>query len=86
MDNRNVAALTLGLSIMHLLKPGVGMQLTGDVQDTFGEVPSVTEVILDLVPQNIFKAFSAGQMSKIVVFAVFLGVTTLLMPTEKRQS
>jgi len=31
-----VMALTLGLSMMHLLKPGVGMQLTGEVEDTFG--------------------------------------------------
>ncbi len=81
-----VMALTLGLSMMHLLKPGVGMQLTGEVEDTFGQVPGVTEVLLDLVPENIFKAFSAGQMSQIVVFAVFLGITTLLMPKEKKQS
>lgn len=81
-----VMALTLGLSMMHLLKPGVGMQLTGEVEDTFGQVPGVTEVLLDLIPENIFKAFSAGQMSQIVVFAVFLGITTLLMPKEKKQS
>ena len=81
-----VMALTLGLSMMHLLKPGVGMQLTGEVEDTFGQLPGVTEVLLDLIPENIFKAFSAGQMSQIVVFAVFLGITTLLMPKEKKQS
>lgn len=81
-----VMALTLGLSMMHLLKPGVGMQLTGEVEDTFGQVPGVTEVLLDLIPENIFNAFSAGQMSQIVVFAVFLGITTLLMPKEKKQS
>ncbi|MCG8608169.1 cation:dicarboxylase symporter family transporter, partial [bacterium] len=34
-----ILALTLGLSIMHLLKPGVGMQLTGTIEANIGEVP-----------------------------------------------
>jgi len=81
-----VMALTMGLFFMHLLKPGVGMQLTGEVQDIFGEVPRIVDVFLDLVPQNIFRAFSEGQMSQIVIFAIFIGITTLLMPKEKRQN
>ena len=80
-----VMALTLGLSIMHLLKPGVGMQLTGKVQDTFGRVPSVVDVLLDLVPENVFQAFSSGQLAQVVVFAVFLGVAALLLPQDQRQ-
>ncbi len=78
-------ALTLGLCIMHLLKPGEGMQLTEEVQESFGQVPGVSEVLLELVPKNVFAAFSSGQMAQVVVFAVFLGVTTLLMPEEKRR-
>ena len=77
-------ALALGLAIMHWLKPGVGMQLTGEVKETLGDVPGVTEVLLDLIPNNVFEAFSSGRVAQIVVFAVFLGVTTLLMPSEKR--
>ena len=79
-------ALTLGLSVMHWLRPGVGMALTGEVEDTFGEVPAVADVLLDLVPRNIFEAFATGNLSQVVVFAVFLGVTALLLPAEKRQT
>lgn len=79
-----VVALTLGLSIMHLLKPGIGMQLTKKVQDTFGTVPSVVDVLLDLVPENVFQAFSSGQVAQIVVFAVFLGIAALLLPPDQR--
>jgi Na+/H+-dicarboxylate symporter len=79
-----VAALTLGLAMMHLLKPGAGMTLTEPVDETFGEVPGVVDLLLDLVPENIFAAFSSGKVSQIVVFAILLGVTTLLLPAEKR--
>lgn len=78
-------ALCLGLVTMHLLKPGVGMQLTEQVQDTFGQIPSITEIILNMVPDNVFKAFSSGMMVQIVVFAVFLSIATLLLPEEQRR-
>lgn len=80
-----VMALTLGLSIMHLLKPGRGMELTGEVKETIGQVPAIKDVLLDLVPDNIVHAFSSGQIAQVVVFAVFLGVTTLLLAQKQRQ-
>jgi Na+/H+-dicarboxylate symporter len=79
-----VFALTLGLIAMHLLKPGVGMMLTEDVAESFGEVPGVVAFLLDLVPSNIFAAVAEGTVSQIVVFAVFLGMATLLLPAPKR--
>jgi len=80
-----VLALILGLIAMHLLKPGVGMQLTEEVQDTFGQVPGVADIIVNLVPDNVFKAFSTGQMSQVVVFAVFLAITTLMLLKEQSE-
>ena len=69
---------------MHVLRPGVGMQLRQDVARELGHVPEVTDVFLDLVPQNIFQAFATGQIAQVVVFAIFLGVATLLLPDEAR--
>lgn len=80
-----ISALTLGLSIMHLLKPGIGMQLTGEVEKNIGEVPKVIDIFLDLVPENIFNALSTGKVTQIVVFAFFLGITTMLLPQNQRQ-
>ena len=78
-------ALTLGLGVMHLLEPGVGMQLAEQVDETFGEVPSVTDVLLGLIPENPFQAFASGDVAQVVVFAIFLGVVTLLLPLSSRQ-
>ncbi len=78
-------ALTLGLMTMHLLRPGVGMRLTEQVEASFGQVPSITEVFLGLVPDNVFAAFASGDVAQVVVFALFLGVTTLLLPQGSRE-
>ena len=78
-------ALTLGLSAMHLLQPGVGMHLAEQVDATFGDVPSITDVFLGLIPENPFAAFATGNVAQVVVFAIFLGVVTLLLPVKSRQ-
>lgn len=78
------AALTLGLTIANFFKPGVGMKLTEEVSDEFGDVPAVVDVILDLFPENVFQAFAEGHIGKVVVFAIFIGITTLMLPSEQK--
>jgi Na+/H+-dicarboxylate symporter len=78
-------ALTLGLVVMHLLEPGVGMQLAEQVDESFGDVPSVWDVFLGLIPDNPFEAFASGNVAQVVVFAIFLGVVTLLLPDKSRE-
>lgn len=79
-----VLALTLGMTVMHLLQPGAGWQLTEEVDATLGQVPSVTDVFLGLVPSNVFEALATGNVAQIVVFAIFLGVATLFLPDASR--
>lgn len=78
-------ALTTGLVVMHVLEPGVGVQLTEQVAATFGEAPSVIDVLLDLVPENVFEAFATGNVAQVVVFAIFLGLVTLFLPQGSRE-
>ena len=78
-------ALTIGLVVMHLLEPGVGMQLAEQVDESFGDVPSITDVFLGLIPENPFEAFATGNVAQVVIFAIFLGVVTLLLPAKSRE-
>lgn len=78
-------ALVLGLAAMHLLQPGVGMTLRQAATGPVGEMPRVIDVLMDLVPQNIFRAFVDAKVSQLVVFAVLLGIAALHLPLEKRQ-
>ena len=77
-------ALCIGLFMAHLMRPGRGMQLNEQVDQAIGEVPSVVDVILDLFPSNVFQSFSEGNVAQVVVFAIFIGVTTLMLPDEQR--
>ena len=77
-------ALCLGLLMAHLMQPGVGMNLSENVDQNIGEVPSVVDVILDLFPANVFEAFSTGNVAQVVVFAIFIGVTTLMLPEDQK--
>ena len=78
-------ALCVGLFMASTLKPGVGMQLTQAVDESFGVVPKISEVILGLFPANAFNAFSSGNIVQVVVVALFLGITTLMLPTEQKE-
>lgn len=78
-------ALTVGLFIASQTRPGDGMELSEPVDETFGEVPNLLGVILNLFPDNVFEAFSSGNIAQVVVFAIFLGITTLLLPAEQKE-
>ena len=82
----DLVALALGMGAMWLLRPGVGMQLTEGVDQSVGEVPSVFDVVLDMVPTNLFRSFAEGNVVHVVVIAILLGVATVLLsgPPKER--
>jgi Na+/H+-dicarboxylate symporter len=79
-----VLALLLGIGAMVVLRPGVGMTLTGEPVADVGQAPSVLQVLLDLVPTNALRAFTEGNVAQLVVLAVLLGIATLLLPAASR--
>ena len=79
----DLIALSLGLGAVALLRPGEGMQLTEPAADAVsgpvGDAPSVGEVLLDMIPTNIFRAFADGNVVQLVVLALLLGVATMAL-------
>jgi len=75
----DVIALALGLGAAALLRPGVGMHLTEPVAGPVGEVPSVASILLGMIPTNVFRAFSDGNVVQVVVLALLLGVGTIAL-------
>ncbi|MEL7198899.1 MAG: dicarboxylate/amino acid:cation symporter [Pseudomonadota bacterium] len=78
-------ALAVGLVIATYFMPGLGFTLTEQVADDIGAVPSVGNIILSLFPENIFKAFVDGNVAQVVVFAIFVGVATLMLPAKPKE-
>jgi Na+/H+-dicarboxylate symporter len=79
-----VVALFLGIASMWLVQPGAGMTLPAPVEREVAELPSAMQILLDLIPTNLFAAFVEGNVAQLVVVAVLLGVTTLLIPEGPR--
>ena len=75
----DLVAISLGIGAMAILRPGVGMQLSEQVEGPVGAVPSVAEVLLGMVPTNVFQAFAEGNVVQLVVMSVLLGVATILI-------
>lgn len=92
-----VVAISIGLVLVNLLKPGAGIsqetieQLTGAYAQDESVVSKIEEAghqqdesplnfIVEIVPDNIFGAFSNnGLMLQVIFFAIFFGICLLLI-------
>lgn len=85
----DLVALSLGLGAVALLRPGDRMRLTEPVADAVsgpvGDAPSVGEVLLDMIPTNVFRAFADGNVVQLVVLALLLGVATMALGDGPRR-
>lgn len=74
----SVASLSLGILMVNLLQPGVGVGLTlPDAAAETGLAKSVfdaTTFFPHLVPKSIFEAMATNEILQIVVFSLFAGV------------
>jgi Na+/H+-dicarboxylate symporter len=92
-------AVTLGLVLANLVKPGSRIdpatrdrlaaefseQAAGAVQ-TAAEKPSVTQVLLDMVPTNPIGAAADGDLLALIVFTIIFGAAVSLIREERRRA
>ncbi|ALH81611.1 dicarboxylate/amino acid:cation symporter [Sphingopyxis macrogoltabida] len=69
-------SITLGLLLVNLLQPGVGLDLTPTAE--IGEVKTsalnLRDFILHIFPESIFGAMASNNILQILVFSIFAGV------------
>ncbi|MCY4398777.1 MAG: dicarboxylate/amino acid:cation symporter [Gemmatimonadetes bacterium] len=75
----DLVALSLGLGAAALLRPGDGMRLTEQAAGEVGTVPAFGDILLGMIPTNVFRAFSEGNVVQLVVLALLLGVATMAL-------
>ena len=75
-------SFVLGYFTFSTIKPGSGFQLNGVAPEGIGETPDAIDMLLQMVPDNVFKSFTEANMVQIVIFAVLLGVTIVSMPSK----
>lgn len=72
------AAVLIGLALASWLNPGKGLVLP-DVKVSKPETPHVSEILLKIVPENIFQAFTSGDIMAIMFVAILMGMAISLM-------
>ena len=73
-------ALTIGLVWVNIIRPGDGIVLTEAVDTVnVAEMPGIYDTLLDLIPLNVFEAFTNGSMLQIIVFSIFVAVALMLL-------
>ncbi len=74
-------ALVVGLVIINLVQPGVGMNVDVSALDTQGiaaytgpgKMASTTDFLLNVIPSTVVDAFAKGEILQVLLFAVMFG-------------
>jgi len=78
----SIVSLLLGLVMVNILQPGVGIQIA-DQSTTTANLStaafSVENFLEHVVPTSIFKALADGEILQIVVFSIFCGVALVAL-------
>ena len=71
----SVSAILTGLLLVDFIKPGVGADLgfRMDVPEMTSSTGSVGDIILRMIPTNIFDALASADMLAIIFFAIMIG-------------
>ncbi len=71
----SLLAIITGLFLVNILQPGLGADLnfSQEVEGLIEKQRSVREILIDIVPTNIFEAFTNSQMLSIIFFAILFG-------------
>ncbi len=77
-------AMAVGIVIMSWLRAGEGMTLSETPPENIGAMPNLGDLFMEMIPSNIFESFANGNLVQIVIFAVILGIVTLMMPEDKK--
>ncbi|MEJ0058915.1 MAG: dicarboxylate/amino acid:cation symporter [Terricaulis sp.] len=72
----SITSLCLGLALVHVLQPGVGLDLPPETGEAGVEATALNlrDFITHLVPRSIFEAMANNEILQIVIFSAFFGV------------
>ncbi len=81
----SLAAIVTGLFFVNLFKPGVGadLGLSQKVENLPAANQSFADIIVNIVPDNIFKAFTENNMLQVIFFAILFGFFISQLKNEK---
>lgn len=79
-----LVASAVGLTLGALIKPGVGVDLTGVTPETIDQAKPLGQAMLEIIPINPIAALAAGDTLSVIFFALLLGLGVLVVGEEAR--
>lgn len=67
-------AVTIALLIASFIKPGAGLNMVGLAQANVTSNVTVTDTILNMIPDNPFSSLASGDMLPVIIFGVLVGI------------
>ncbi|MCY4595014.1 MAG: dicarboxylate/amino acid:cation symporter [Bryobacterales bacterium] len=81
-------ACIVGLAMVNIIRPGEGADLVGAETEEMPEltvIQSPVDLILDIVPENVFGAAAETKMLAIIFFAIMLGISISVLKQSHRE-
>ena len=78
-------AVTIGLVFANIFQPGAGMGIVGDAAITgkVAEAPSISTILLNIVPTNPAESLAKGDVLPIIFFAMLFGLAISYVRASK---
>ncbi|MFV0440087.1 MAG: dicarboxylate/amino acid:cation symporter [Lachnospirales bacterium] len=78
-------AIVIAIGVANFFDPGVGLDMSSLAvsEYTVSERVPFTEVILDMIPSNIFASLTNGDVIPVIVFAVLIGISITTLDQDR---
>ena len=78
-------AVAIGLAFANVFQPGAGMGIVGDaaVKGKVAEAPTISQILLNIVPTNPAESLAKGDVLPIIFFAVLFGLAIAYVKDSK---
>jgi Na+/H+-dicarboxylate symporter len=72
----SIFAISIGLTLVNIIKPGVGMDISAIAIDESLIIKrqSISDMFIQIVPQNIFQAMANNEFLSVIFFAILAGI------------
>jgi Na+/H+-dicarboxylate symporter len=67
-------AVSVALLIASVIKPGIGLNMVGVSQANITTTVTVSDTVLNMIPDNPFSSLANGDMLPVIIFGVLIGI------------
>lgn len=84
----SACSVVIGLSFAAIFSPGEGMNIVGDAAKSFDikAQPAMLDILLNVVPTNIFESLMKGDILPIIFFSMLFGLSIAYLKDSKDET